>query len=143
MMRWVVLILTLLITVGCLFVWGATGRHYYTKYQVVEQVAVEVAADDPLAAAGFYDDQTPPVQTVIRDEFHFGLLPTPRGLFDKHMLSLLTVISPLWAAVVVTFGVRHWRGRGHRNRRASDPQFQVPDLSGNTSTSNDTLEKEN
>ena len=133
MMRWVTLILTLLITVGCLVVWGATGRHYYTKYQVIEQVEVEVAADDPLAAAGFYDDQRPQVQTVTRDEFHFGLLPTPRGLFDKHMLSLLTVISPLWAAVVVTFGVHHLRRRALRNSRASDPQTQVPDTSENTS----------
>ncbi len=133
MMRWVALILTLLITVGSLVVWNATGRHYYTKYQVVEQVEVQVAADDPLSAAGFYDDQTPPVQTVTRDEFHFGLLPTPRGLFDKHMFSILTVITPLWAAIVVTFGVHHWRRRALRISRASALQTQVPDVSGHTS----------
>ena len=88
-----------LLTVGVLIAWLATGRHAYTAYQAVEEREVAVAGDDPLAATGFYEDEVR-TERVMHDVFHFGLLPTPQGLLDKHGLSVLSVTLPAWAAAV-------------------------------------------
>jgi hypothetical protein len=94
------------LTAILLVLWQATGGDYYTKYQVVEQVQKTVDPDDPLAAAGFYEGGTR-TETVVRDEFRFGLLPTPRDILDKHSLSVVSIASPAW--LVALFAV--WRGR--------------------------------
>jgi hypothetical protein len=78
-----------------LVTWMATGRHSYTKFEVVERVEVPVDASDPLAGTGFYDDASTQT-TVKRDEFHLGLLPTPQGLLDKHALSVVSILAPTW-----------------------------------------------
>ena len=72
----------------------ATGGDYYTNYEVVETVEIEPDSSDPLAAAGFYEG-TKATETVTRDEFRFGLLPTPSGLLDKHMLSVVSSLSSI------------------------------------------------
>lgn len=84
------------VTVAAIVTWQATGGDWYTKYEVVEQVQIQLDEDDPLAAAGFYDEGTT-TKTVTKDEFRFGLLPTPAGIFDKHALSVASVTGPLWA----------------------------------------------
>jgi len=84
-----------LITLSCVVLWQATGGDYYTKYEVVEQVETEPDPNDPLVAAGFYDDAAQ-TETVVRDEFRFGLLPTPQGLLDKHALSVVTITGLSW-----------------------------------------------
>ena len=95
-----------LLTIGAIGVWGATGFHAYTKYQVTELVQVEVASDDPFAGTGFYDGSE--VQQVrTRDEFHLGIFPVPQGIWDKHALSVLTLIVPPWAI----FGLAAFRNR--------------------------------
>ena len=88
-------VLALAITLAALATWGLTGRHYYTKFEVVEKIAVQVDEDDPLAGTGFYDEDGLE-ETVHRDEFHLGLLPTPQGLLDKHLLSVSTVVGTTW-----------------------------------------------
>jgi len=85
-----------LITLFCFGLWLFTDHHYYTKFQVVEQVEVTEDEDDIFANTGFYDDEETPTKTIIRDEFHFGLFPTPQGLFDKHILSVFTFAVPAW-----------------------------------------------
>ena len=102
-----------LITLAVAAVWLATGAHFYTKYEVVERAEVAVPEDDPLAGTGFYESETR-TETSVRDEFHLGLLPTPQGLFDKHLLSVTTVAAPLWllAGAAVYFGRRMKRAAG-------------------------------
>jgi hypothetical protein len=85
----------ILITVITVGLWIATDRHSYTKFEVVETVQAPVQEDDPLAGTGFYDEGTQE-KTVHRAEFHLGLLPTPRGLFDKHALSVMTILTATW-----------------------------------------------
>jgi hypothetical protein len=76
------------------------------KYQVTELVQVEVASDDPFAGTGFYDGSE--VQQVrTRDEFHLGIFPVPQGIWDKHILSVLTLVGPPWAI----FGLAALRNR--------------------------------
>ena len=84
-----------LLTFATLGLWLTTDRHFYTKFEVVTQVEVQIDPDDPLALAGFYDGETEE-KTVRRDEFHLGLLPTPRGLFDKHIISVASILLPAW-----------------------------------------------
>ncbi len=103
----------LTVTIVAIVTWQATGGDWYTKYQVVEQVESQPDPNDPLTAAGFYDDGTT-IQTVTRDEFRFGLLPTPSGIFDKHALSVASVTGPLWA-FGLGFVWLQWR-RTRRNR---------------------------
>ena len=80
------------ITVG---LWIATDRHSYTKFEVVETVEARVEEDDPLAGTGFYDEGLQE-KTIHKAEFHLGLLPPPRGLFDKHVLSVMTILTATW-----------------------------------------------
>jgi hypothetical protein len=97
---------SVLLTVLALGIWGATGWHAYTKYQVTEMVQVEVASDDPFAGTGFYEGSD--VQEVrTRDGFHLGIFPVPQGIWDKHALSVLTLAAPPWAV----FGLMAWRNR--------------------------------
>lgn len=95
----VLLILSLVVTVASVGLWLGTGGDAYTKYQVVETVAREIDPDDPLAAAGFYDEDA--TETVSRQEFRFGLLPTPQGLFDKHAISVATFTGPPWGLTII------------------------------------------
>jgi len=103
----------LLFTAGALGLWAATNYHAFTKFQVVERVLVEPAEDDLFAGTGLFDgqDDKPAYRTVERDSFHFGLFPTPQGLFDKHMASVLTVSAPPWILAFGIFGFMVWRRR--------------------------------
>jgi len=94
-------------------VWVGTGAAGYTKFQIVEQVEVPVDTDDPLVAAGFFDQGATQRETVTRDAFQLGLLPTPEGVFDKHAVSVATLLGPVWAAAAggVWWDLR-WRRRG-------------------------------
>lgn len=83
------------LTATSVVTWQVTGGDWYTKYEVVEQVESKANPNDPLVAAGFYDGSTT-TKTITRDEFRFGLLPTPSGIFDKHVLSVASVTGPLW-----------------------------------------------
>ena len=103
------LALATLLSVAVFGAWFATGRHAYTKYQVVEQVERKIPDDDPFADTGLYEGEEQ-VETVERDEFHLGLLPTPQGLFDKHAVSLVTIVVPVWAI----FGLLAWRLRSRK-----------------------------
>jgi hypothetical protein len=96
----VILGIAVAISLASVVTWQATGGDYYTKYEVVEQVETAVDSDDPLASTGFYetDAQT---ETVTRSEFRFGLLPTPSGVFDKHLLSVVSVNGPVWILAIV------------------------------------------
>ena len=102
-----------LLTLVALAAWFATGRHAYTAYQAVEERDVPVADDDPLAATGFYDAEVR-TERSLSDVFHFGLLPTPSGLVDKHALSVLSVTLPAWAATIGLVLLRR------RNRKKSE-----------------------
>ena len=91
----VVVLSVAIVTIAVLVTWQATGGDWYTKFEVVEQVESKPDPGDPLVAAGFYEGGTM-TKTVIRDEFRFGLLPTPSGLFDMHALSVTSVTGSLW-----------------------------------------------
>ncbi len=114
-----VLVLPVLVTVGALGLWASTNYHAYTKYEVVERVAIEVDEDDPFAGTGLFEGKggAPVYQTVQRESFHFGILPTPQGLLDKHIVSVLTVVAPVWFLSLAFLGLVAWRLR----RRARAP----------------------
>ena len=95
-----------LLTAAVLLAWAATGRHAYTKYEVIAKERVEIPKDDPLAEAGFYDGDSEE-RTVRRDEFHLGIFPTASGLIDKHIVSVVTILVPIWVLV----GFLSWRSR--------------------------------
>ena len=86
------------LTLAALITWFATGAHPYTKYEDVTRQQVSAGADDPFAETGFYDGDMV-TKTVKRDVFYFGLLPVPQGLFDKHAVSVVSVVVPVWLAV--------------------------------------------
>lgn len=90
----------ILITVAMLIAWQATGGDAYTKFTVVERVEVQPEADDPLAGTGMFDNAKPRYETERREEFRLGLLPTPQGLFDKHVISVASVVGPLWVLFI-------------------------------------------
>ena len=99
------ILIAVVISLATVGTWLVTGRHYYTKFEVVEQVRTTPGDDDPLAGTGFYDDAR--VETTERrDEFHLGLLPTPQGLLDKHILSVASILGPTWALPMFLFWVR-------------------------------------
>ena len=108
----IILLLAALVSLAALITWRMTGGDYYTKFVVVEQVETPVAKNDPLAVAGFYEE-TSQTRTVIREEFHLGLLPTASGLLDKHALSVASIVPPVWLAALGLV----WWGR-HRLRRS-------------------------
>jgi hypothetical protein len=106
------LILALVVTVASLVTWQATGGDWYTKFEVVEQVELKPDASDPLAAAGFYDGDAV-TRTESRDEFRLGLLPTPSGLLDRHILSVATLSGPFWMLGLAAT----WLGRRRMQRQ--------------------------
>ena len=97
----------MLLTIAALGVWQVTGGNYYTKFEVVEEIETAIDPDDPLAAAGFYDGASQR-QTVTRAEFRLGLLPTGMHVLDKHMMSVLSLLVPIW---ILVFGYRWLYGR--------------------------------
>jgi hypothetical protein len=111
----IVLLGVAIVTLVSVVTWLATGGDWYTKYQIVEQVEVEADPTDPLAQAGFYEGDTT-TTTVVRDEFRFGLLPTPTGLVDKHALSVASVAGPLWLAGLVVIWYQRRRSKQGQNR---------------------------
>ncbi|MBD3257283.1 hypothetical protein GF377_02530 [candidate division GN15 bacterium] len=106
-------ILVAVLTLTVVVTWQATGGDWYTKYQVVEQVTAKADPDDPLVAAGFYDDGAT-TKTVTRDEFRLGLLPTPSGVFDKHAVSVASIAGPLWLLGLGVFWYDRRRSRRGR-----------------------------
>lgn len=96
-----------LITVAALITWQTTGGDAYTKFEVVEEVERQLDPNDPLAGTGFYDDDKT-TETVTRKEFRLGLIPTPAGLFDKHILAVTTIAGPPWG---LAFGFWWWKRR--------------------------------
>jgi len=84
-----------ILTLASVITWQATGGDWYTTYEVVEQVESKADPNDPFVAAGFYEGDAT-TETITRDEFRFGLLPTPASVFDKHALSVASVTGPLW-----------------------------------------------
>ena len=107
----IILIAAIILSASTLIIWQATGGDYYTKYQVVEKIEKEIDPDDPLAQAGFYDEESA-TETVTRDAFRFGLLPTPSGIFDKHAVSVISIIIPVWGITVIAF----WLSRRRRKK---------------------------
>ena len=105
--------LAVVVTSATLVTWLTTGGDYYTKYQVVEEVATPLDADDPFAAAGFYEGSSQ-TQTLVRNEFRFGLLPTPQGVFDKHAMSVTSIAFPSW---IIAAGVAWWPQLRRKRRR--------------------------
>jgi hypothetical protein len=103
----ILVVVAIVITVGALGVWQASGGDFYTKFEVVREVTQPLDPSDPLVAAGFYDTGS---TTVVRErQFRLGLLPTPSRLLDKHALSVTTIISPVWAVAAVAALVRRKR----------------------------------
>jgi hypothetical protein len=102
----IILVLAVLFMLAALIAWQMTGGDYYTKFEVVEQVETPVDENDPLAVAGFYEGASP-TQAVTRPEFHLGLLPTPSGLLDKHVISVVTMVLPAWVIAIALV----WRRR--------------------------------
>ena len=95
--QWLLLIIPLVITVACLGLWGATGRDAYTKFTVIEEVPVSETSYDLFTVTGLFDDaERSETEVVRRDEFRFGLFPTPQSLFDKHMLSVASISGAAW-----------------------------------------------
>ncbi len=103
----IILVSAALVTLATLITWQMTGGDYYTKFEVIEQVETPVDQNDPLAAAGFYEEASQ-TKTVTRPEFHLGLLPTASGVFDKHVISVVSIVSPAW---VITIALVWWRRR--------------------------------
>ncbi len=112
------LVIAVVLTVAALGMWLATGAHPYTKYQDVTRQQVPTNEDDPFAEAGFYDGDTV-TRTVKKNVFYFGLLPTPQGVFDKHALSVVSVVLPVWL-IVGGISLIRWRAR-RRRVRGADP----------------------
>ncbi len=102
--------LAIVVTVFSVILWQVTGGDYYTKYEIVSRVEKAIDPSDPLAAAGFYEGSSI-IETVKRNEFRFGLFPTPTGLFDKHIVSVVTFVGLSWGLVLITLLV------ARRNRK--------------------------
>jgi hypothetical protein len=76
---------------------------------VVERSTHEVDAADPLAGTGFYDDDSATEDIVVRNAFRLGFLPTPQGLFDKHMISVSSILAATWGLWLIAWRVRRRR----------------------------------
>ncbi len=112
------LVIAVVLTVAAFGLWLATGAHPYTKYQDVTRQELPADEDDPFAEAGFYDGDTV-TRTVKKNVFYFGFLPTPQGVFDKHALSVVSVVLSVWLFVGGISLIR-WRAR-RRRVRGADP----------------------
>lgn len=104
---------SLIITIAALVTWQVTGGDYYTKFEVIEQIESQVNPDDPLAGTGFYDGDSQK-ETVVKQGLRFGLLPTPKNLADKHLLSVASVTIPSWAIVIALLLLSRRRRRAPR-----------------------------
>jgi hypothetical protein len=102
--------LAVIVSIVLIAVWQLTGGDYYTKFEVVEQVSQELDENDPLVAAGFYDDKEV-TETMKKDEFRLGLLPTPSGIFDKHVISVISILVPTW---IIALAAKLWYRRGRK-----------------------------
>lgn len=102
------------ITVATLVTWVATGRDAYTKFEVVEHATRRVDESDPLAGTGFYDDESAQDEVIVRDEFHLGFLPTPQGFFDKHLISVGSILGLTWGLWLLAWWVRRHRKTASR-----------------------------
>jgi len=100
------------LTLISIVAWQATGGDWYTKFEVVEQVESPLNPNDPLVVAGFYDNDTV-TKTITREEFRFGLLPTPSGLLDKHAVSVISIAAPPWALALAIL----WYQKRRSNRQ--------------------------
>ncbi len=110
--------MALLLSALTIGLWVGTGRHAYTAFESIEIVAHAPDDDDPFAATGLYDDAVP---TSVRTTatFRLGLIPTPQHLFDRHLLSVLTLLPLSWApAILLVLGRRV---RAHRLRSVHQP----------------------
>lgn len=105
---------SLVVTIAAFVTWQVTGGDYYTKFEVIEQIESQVNPDDPLAGTGFYDDDSKK-ETVVQQGLRFGLLPTPNGLLDKHLISVASVATPPW---MIVFGLVLVDRRRRKSRRA-------------------------
>jgi hypothetical protein len=94
------------ISLATLVTWAVTGWDAYTKFQVVESTRQAIDSSDPLAGTGFYEDETAQEQVQVREQFRLGLLPTPQGLFDKHLLSVTTILFVTWGLWVLSWWLR-------------------------------------
>lgn len=106
------------ITVATLVTWQATGGDAYTKFEFTEEVERKLDDNDPLAGTGFYDNDIVK-ETVTREEFRMGLIPTPAGLLDKHAISVLTIVGPTWGFTGVFWFVSRRRAKGSAQGVAS------------------------
>ena len=104
------------VTAIAIGLWLVTGVHPYTKFEDVVREEVPIDPDDPFAEAGFYDESDTITQVVTKDVFYFGLLPTPQGIMDKHVLSVSTFVVPIWIVVGV---IAIKRRRASRRTRVS------------------------
>ena len=105
----VLVLLGVVVTLATLATWMATGMSPYTKFKIVETIEVEVDPDDPLAGTGFFEGTTEE-KTVQRDAFQLGIFPTAGRLIDKHMVSVATILFPVWSLI----GICTWRQRRAR-----------------------------
>ncbi len=110
------LVITVVLTVAAFGMWLATGAHPYTKYRDVVREEVSTDEDDPFAEAGFYDGDTV-TRTVKKNVFYFGLLPTPQGVFDKHAVSVVSFVVPVWL-IVGGIALVRWYARRRSARGA-------------------------
>lgn len=94
-----ILAIATIATIVTIVVWLATGRHYYTKFTTIERIPTRIDVDDPLLETGFYDN-TMPLTTVRHDDFHLGLLPVPQELFDKHIVSVVSILGAVWTIAI-------------------------------------------
>jgi hypothetical protein len=101
-----IIFIAIFISAAALVTWQATGGDYYTKFEVIEQVEVPIDQNDPLAQTGFYEGDTH-TETVRKSGFRMGLLPTPSGLIDKHLVSVTSIVVPTWLiAFIVIWKIR-------------------------------------
>ena len=100
-------IISLVASVAAVTVWASTGRDWYTKFHIVEVRQAAVDSEDLFAATGLYDGDTQ-IRVEQRDEFRLGLLPSGA---DKHLISVITIVLPLWLASATLYWLRGLRQR--------------------------------
>lgn len=110
-----IILIAIFISAAALVTWQATGGDYYTKFEVIEQVEVPIDQNDPLAQTGFYEGDTR-TETVSKSGFRMGLLPTPSGLIDKHLISVISIVIPIW---LLASGIIWKARRDGRNKPAA------------------------
>jgi hypothetical protein len=45
----------------------------------------------------------------VRNAIRLGFLPTPQGLFDKHMISVSSILAATWGLWLIAWRVRRRR----------------------------------